>query len=142
MFRIEAFGDTASAVQAANYITLAYSHPYLLDVGVWSKNLGFWHIAYGVMGKPANMTFNASSPVLNTPIAIKPEYEWFIDHVFTVYDAAAAIGGNIDINCGERICANCRRCYTKGNGVAVNEILKQESKRYYKAIGKTFTGRK
>lgn len=142
LFRIEAFGDVASAVQAANFINLAYTHPYLLNIGTWSKNLGFWAVAFNALGKPENMVFNASSPVLNEQLVIKPDFKWFIDHVFTVYDANTALANDVNINCGERVCKHCKRCYTKGNEQAVNEILKQESKRYYKAIGKTFTGRK
>lgn len=142
IFRIEAFGDVASAVQAANYIIIAKTHKYLGKLGLWSKNLGFWYTAFTAYGKPSNIVFNASSPVLNERIAIKPEFEWFIDHVFTVYNSEFALANNIDINCGDRKCKNCKRCYSKGNERNVNEILKQESKKYYKAIGKTFNGRK
>ena len=142
LFRIEAFGDVASAIQCGNYIRLAETHSYLQRVGVWSKNLGFWASAFEVMGKPANMVFNASSPVLNEAMVIPDRFAWFVDHVFTVYNAAAAIAGDVNINCGDRICANCKRCYTAGNERAVNEILKQEAKRYYKAIGKEYTGRR
>ena len=141
MFRIEAFEDVASAVQAANYILIAKAHKYLLNYGVWSKNLGYWSTAFNAYGKPSNMVFNASSPVLNTPIEIKPEYMWFVDHVFTVYTADYAIANHIEINCGNRVCKHCKHCYTRKNSMYVNEILKAESKRYYKAIGVDFKGR-
>ena len=141
MFRIEAFGDVGSAVQAANYIRLAATHRHLGKIGIWSKNLGFWHTAFSAYGKPSNIVFNASSPVLNQPMTIDPRFTWFVDHVFTVYSCTGALDGNVNINCGDRKCKNCRRCYSKGNEQAVNEILKQESKRYYKAIGKEFSGR-
>ncbi|MBR2126902.1 MAG: hypothetical protein IJ943_09245 [Akkermansia sp.] len=141
LFRVEAFGDTASAIQAANYTIMAATHRYLGKVGIWSKNLGYWATAFENLGKPANVVFNASSPVLNQPMEIPDRFKWFIDHVFTVYDAAHALAEEIDINCGMRNCKDCRHCYKRSNAPAVNEILKQEAKRYYKARGINYKGR-
>lgn len=141
MFRVEAFGDAASAIQAANYIIMAKTHRYLGKIGIWSKNLGFWGAAFERLGKPSNIVFNASSPAINTPAAIPEHYQWFIDHVFTVYDAAHAIEHGININCGLRNCKNCKRCYTRGNDPTVSEILKADAKKYYKAIGIDYKGR-
>ena len=141
LFRVEAFGDTASAIQAANYITMAATHRYLGKVGIWSKNLGFWATAFETLGKPDNVVFNASSPELNKPATIPDRFQWFIDHVFTVYDAAHAIAEGVSINCGLNNCRDCRHCYKRNNAQAVNEILKQEAKRYYKARGIDYKGR-
>ena len=142
MFRIEAFGDCASTVQAINYSNLASTHKRAGMFGIWSKNLAYWARAFEQTGKPRNIVFNASSPVLNVPMQVPARFAWFVDHVFTVYDAAGAIAAGVEITCGDRICAHCRRCYTAGNGPAVNEILKSDSKRYYKAIGKEYAGRR
>ena len=141
LFRVEAFGDTASAIQAANYTVMAATHRHLGKVGIWSKNLGYWATAFDALGKPSNIVFNASSPVLNQPAAIPERFKWFVDHVFTVYDAAHALAEGVDINCGMRNCKDCRHCYKRNNGQAVNEILKQDAKRYYKARGIDYKGR-
>ena len=142
IFRIEAFGDTASAIQAANYVIMAETHRHIKSFGIWSKNLGFWATAFDALGKPRNIIFTASSPIMNTPVEIPERFKWFVDHVFTVYDAAHALAEEIGINCGTRKCANCRRCYKRTTETAVNEIVKADAKKYYKAIGQEFTGRK
>lgn len=142
IFRIEAFGDTASAIQAANYVIMAATHRHIKAFGIWSKNLGFWASAFEALGKPRNIIFTASSPVMNTPATIPERFRWFLDHVFTVYTSDYAIAHDININCGDRKCANCRRCYKRTTETAVSEIVNAEAKKYYKATGREFTGRK
>ena len=64
----------------------------------------------------------------------------FIDFVFTVYSASYALENNININCGAKHCLTCLKCYKGMNRnksvIYINEILKEESKYYYKELSK------
>lgn len=139
--RIESFGDVASITHAYNYTMLALTHKSIKHIGIWSKNLGFWANAFSILGKPKNVIFNASSPRINEQVYIPASFQWFVDHTFTVYDAKTALANSTNINCGDKTCTNCQRCYQTNSESSVNEILKKDSKRYYKSLGKSFTGR-
>lgn len=61
----------------------------------------------------------------------------FIKGVFTVYTADYALKNHVFINCGNRKCLNCLNCYNyHENRFFINEILKSQAKKYYKAISK------
>jgi hypothetical protein len=121
LFRFESFGDLNNALQVKNYFTIAEANSHC-TFALWTKNPWIIEEAineYGI-NKPDNLIIILSSVLLNTPTT--PGYD-FIDKVFTVYDKKAA--ESVNINCGARSCATCRRCYTKTNGVEyVNELLK------------------
>lgn len=48
----------------------------------------------------------------------------YVDKVFTVYDEKTILAENININCGARCCATCRRCYSKETEKVISEKLK------------------
>lgn len=120
MIRIESFGDVASAIQCINYMNLARANSDC-TVTAWTKNPDIWNTAIGMertngRDLPSNMIIIQSSPVMNK--VIKPVFD-FIEKVFTVFDTPTDNG----INCGERKCRNCKRCYTHGHD-SVRELLK------------------
>lgn len=138
--RIEAFGDTANWIQAANYMNLARVNP-LLTVTAWTKNPD--HYAEAIRrgySKPENFNLIFSSIQLNTPAPIRPEYEAIIDKRFTVYALdwldENGHGANF-INCGGRSCKNCQRCYKNASRTEfdVKELLQKDAKKAAKKRG-------
>lgn len=120
ILRIESFGDVANVTQAINYANIARVNPSV-TVAWWSKNLNFLRQAFDAIGgKPANVIVIQSSFFVNTPAERDP----VADKVFTVYDPEFAAAHDIDINCGARSCATCRRCYSHDTGADVREMLK------------------
>ena len=128
--RIESHGDVASTVCAINYDRIVASHQHL-NFGVWSKNLNIWKTVFDVEGKPNNMKFIASSPIVNVVMEIPEDMKKYVDHVFTVYDPEYAKANNIAINCGtwkghdlDHRCKLCMRCYMDGTEYFINELKK------------------
>lgn len=140
ILRIESFGDVGSVTQCINYINLCYKNPNT-TVTAWSKNIGFWIIAFNRIGKPDNLIFGVSSEYKNVVKDIPAAWKKYIDFVFTVYTLDYLLSNSINpesfINCGGRSCRSCMRCYKKDsfkNGVMyVNELLKADAKKARKA---------
>lgn len=141
--RIEAFGDTKSWIQQANYFLMAMRNPSI-QYGDWTKNPGFISecIKHGYV-VPANVEIVLSSLHENMPD--DPSLFPFVNKVFTVYSLDWLIENKKDssfINCGGRSCLKCGKCYLPVNkddrsiriinGKAVlfvNELRKQDQKR-------------
>ena len=122
VFRLEAFGDLQSTLQAIHYINFSASNPQTM-FALWTKHPEYINNALAAgYNKPENMIIIFSSFYVNKPA--RAPYE-FIDKVFTVYGPEYARENNININCGARNCNTCRRCYRKADGIEyVNELLK------------------
>ena len=144
--RIEAFGDTKSWVQQANYFQLACRNPRI-QFGDWTKNP--WFIKEAIdkgYSIPQNVEIVLSSLHENRPD--DPSKYPFIRKVFTVYSLAWLIKNNKGqefINCGGRSCLKCGKCYRtinpndpnvkiiNGNPVLfINEIRKQDQSKAQK----------
>lgn len=120
MIRVESFGDVQNAIQCINYMNLARANADCM-VTAWTKNPDIWKTAIDIekmAGRdfPENMILIQSALFVNKEIT--PAFP-FIEKVFTVYDKAI----NNGINCGERKCRNCKRCYRHGADF-VRELLK------------------
>ena len=126
-FRIESFGDVQNKLQAQNYIEFMKAFPRI-HFAAWSKNNGIWYFAFAESGKPANLSYIASSNKLNTCELYCMKTYGFIDHVFTVYDKETIKKDNITINCGGRKCMNCikhkENCYFANTEAIINEQKK------------------
>lgn len=118
--RIESFGDVANKTQAINYLNIIKANPEVMFAW-WSKNMAIIKSAIDEIGKPKNVVFVESSEKLNKA---KIASFGFVDKVFTVYDEKAITENNININCGARCCATCRRCYNKNTESVISEKLK------------------
>lgn len=121
--RIESFGDLVNTTHAINYLKLIRKNPQTFFAW-WTKNPDFIAKAFKKTGyeKPANLNIIRSSMMINKQV--KPGY-WFIDGVFTAYTKEYAKENNVEINCGTRKCFECRREYTKHDGIIyTNELLK------------------
>lgn len=129
--RIESHGDVATEICAINHVRFIRSHNYL-TFGVWTKNLHLYKRVFETEGKPDNMIFIASSPIVNEVMELPEWAKKYVDHIFTVYDPEYAKEHNIKINCGtweghdlDHRCRNCMKCYTKGNSeYYINELKK------------------
>lgn len=117
--RIESFGDVASINQAINYLNIVRVNPSV-TFAWWSKNMPIIAKAIEIVGKPSNLVLVESSEKLNTEKA----KSIIADKVFTVYDKKTIAENAINVNCGARCCATCRRCYSKSTESIVNEELK------------------
>lgn len=132
IFRLEAFGDLANETQLLNYLEFCKANPETTFT-LWTKNRHICRRVFKDHEKPVNLIIGVSSPKLNERLQINPVLDWFVDFVFTVWDFITAKEKNIKINCGNRKCFECRKCYTKQNGIFyVDEILKSEANKYYK----------
>lgn len=122
--RFEAFGDVGSVIHARNYIRIARANPQT-RFAVWTKNTILWMWALKAEGKPKNLSVVDSSLYLNKP-AIDDAIRKYVDHVFTVYTKDyMKEHPELDINCGERHCAACQRCYQQTDEIDyINEKLK------------------
>lgn len=129
-FRLESFGDVINVIHARNYLRLVKAFPRTL-FGMWTKNPDIWEEAIELEGgKPENLVWNESSPKKNERVKNPSKHA---DHVFTVYDLKHALELKERINC-PLSCADCGHCYNKGNEFDVREILKKDSKKYWKTI--------
>ena len=126
LFRFEAFGDLINEIQVVNYFNMAAANKGI-HCALWTKNLWIIEKAmkeYGIK-KPRNLQIIGSSYFINKSMAAFYKRYDFIDNVFTVYDKKYAAAHNINITCGARACATCRKCYTgKHNNYEINELLK------------------
>ncbi len=141
--RIEAFGETKSWIQQANYFQFAAHNPQI-RIADWTKNPRFVEEAiehgYAV---PDNVEMVMSSMRENRPD--DPSRYPFFTKVFTVYSLAWLEKNKKEpdfINCGGRSCLGCGLCYRPVNpedkGVQiingrpvlfVNELRKQDHKK-------------
>lgn len=139
VFRIESFGETDNDIQAENYLRFIENNPNT-RFGLWSKRMDIYKRVILERGSyPPNVTFMESSPRLNTEIE-HHTLEGTVRHyqlgTFTVYTADYAIANGIEINCGNKVCRDCRTCYsTNGDMIRIREMLKSEQKKYAKMGG-------
>lgn len=121
MARIESHGDVATEICAINYVRIVASHPWL-TFAVFTKNVELYKNVFETEGKPSNMIFIASSPIINEVMDIPEWAVEYVDHIFTVYEEEYAREHGIVINCGtweghdlDHRCSTCMKCYDKQN---------------------------
>ncbi len=126
LFRFESFGDVTSKIQVLNYFHIAEANARI-KCALWTKNP--WIIQEAMqefhLEKPKNLVIIGSSYFINEPMTEYYKQYDFIDYIFTVYDQETIDSEHVDINCGGRSCAYCRKCYTKTHdGYEIREKLK------------------
>jgi hypothetical protein len=129
--RIESHGDAATEICAINHRRMVASHRHLI-CAVFSKNLYLYKNPLDAEGKPDNMIFISSSPIVNEIMEIPNDCKWFVDKVFTVYEPEYVREHGIKINCGtwnagdlDHRCKLCMRCYDLENkDFYINELKK------------------
>lgn len=113
MCRINSSGDIENDTHARNMVRLAYAFPDI-RFALWAKNVPAVEAAFDESGKPRNMKFIQSSPVIGARMILNK----YADNTFTVYrkdqiEQALATGS---MECNGRKCKDCGfKCY-KANG--------------------------
>lgn len=127
-FRFESFGDLNNEIQLINYFNVCKKNKHV-HFALWTKNYFILNEAITKHGikKPRNLQIVFSDPYINGhPAGVylgKIDMN-IIDKVFTVYTKEYIEENNIDINCGEKCCLECRQCYVKNKITYINEKLK------------------
>lgn len=120
--RFECFGDLYSVRQAKNYIRIAVINPKHIFT-IMSKNIdilaaGFKALNINNPRADLPNMIKVESALMRNDINYIPSYTW-IDHVFVVCEKDFASANGITFTCcdGEtdRVCNECRRCYTREN---------------------------
>jgi len=115
----------AHTLGSPNYFNICTVNPSV-TFALWTKNPGI--IAKAIKNgavKPENIVIILSSPMLNESFnfTFVSRVFPFVDKVFTVYDKKTIAEQGININCGSRDCATCRRCYSRNTEAMVYEQL-------------------
>lgn len=103
--RINSSGDIDNLTHARNMIRYAKAHKGA-NVAIWSKNFDMMKKAFEIEGKPCNLVYIASSPVIDKAITLPK----FADYTFTVYSTPEKLQETL--NAGAMACngAKCRDC--------------------------------
>lgn len=123
-FRFEAFGDIINTIQVLNYFNMCYKNKET-KFALWTKNPTIIKNAIDEFKiiKPKNLQIIGSSFFINKIMYTLFDYQ-FIDKVFTVYTKEYIKDNNIEINCDNKKCYDCKKCYNKNNIKFINERLK------------------
>lgn len=122
-FRFESFGDIGNVTQVVNYFNICKKNKKV-NFALWTKNP--WIIEKTIESghkKPKNLQIVYSSPYINyTQYSMleKP----FIDKIFTVFDKDYIKKHDVEINCGDKCCLSCQKCYVKSSEQFINEKIK------------------
>jgi hypothetical protein len=117
--RFDSFGELINRLHAINLFALARFNPNT-QFTLWTKRP---NLLVGLK-KPANVIIIYSSPYKNVCAKNILDKYSFIDKVFTVYNLKYIRENDIQINCGKKICIECKTCYSKNNITFVNEQIK------------------
>lgn len=122
-FRFESFGDICNEAHVINFFNLCNKNKKV-NFALWTKNP---RIIRSVISdghkKPRNLQIVYSSPVMNR-VEHQVLEEDYIDKVFTVFSKDYIEEHKININCGDKCCLECHKCYVKSSEVYINEKLK------------------
>lgn len=129
--RFESHGDLINLTHLQNYINIAKKNPRVRFT-IWTKRIDIVKQYFEAGGEVVeNFKWIFSSVLINQGM-IKPIIEmiksWGIDYqIFTVYTKEFAEANKISINCGDRKCFDCLKCYSKTQSEEdrnINELLK------------------
>lgn len=133
--RINSSGDIQNEIHAENAINIGYAFKWA-NIALWAKNVPAVQAAAEKLGKPENMIFIQSSPIIGRPAQLA---KWF-DYTFTVYPdkktTAAAIA-NGACACNGKKCRECGyKCYfgAWAPGSDIAELLKNVTNEKRKEI--------
>lgn len=125
MCRFNSSGDLRNDTHARNYVRIAIGHPFA-KFALWAKNVKSAEKAFDELGKPENMIFIQSSPIIGKPCKRSPH----ADYTFTVYpDEKTTLDAieNGACACNGRKCKECGyKCYTGewAKGANIAEFLR------------------
>lgn len=118
--RFNSDGDFDNITHVRNAIRIAYGNRFA-KFALWTKNIKDTITATDELGKPGNMIYVASSPIIGKAIKL-PKY---FDYTFTVYheEQMHEVLENGNCECNGRKCMECGfKCYlgtwTNGSNIA------------------------
>lgn len=130
--RFDSFGELINENHLINLVNICKANPYT-TFALWTKRKDIVKAVMDKEGKPDNMILIYSSPMLNRAEELPPHF----DKVFTVYESEYALANNTPINCGDKKCINCRKCYNVSDTTThIHEMLKADMQKYKKNGGK------
>jgi len=119
-FRFNSFGELHNAQHLANLISIA-KHNSRTTFALWTKRKDL--VNRCKIEIPSNMIMIYSSSKINPRKSTNPPKNF--DKLFSVYSKDYAKKNDIDINCGDRKCFECLKCYDKNSGYdIIREVLK------------------
>lgn len=125
--RYSTHGDLSSENCLRNYCLIAEANPKTRFV-LLTKHRSLCSKYFKENPKPHNLYINLSSFFVNNPNVNSLEKEYWIDNIFTVYEANYANDNHIKANCKcyKGSCKDCQRC-AKANNVdrCTVEILRK-----------------
>jgi len=113
--RFNAFGELINDTHLYNLVRICNANPQTTFT-LWTKKKGIVAKILAQYGKPNNMLLVYSSE----GVGVRELLPLYFDKVFTVYDKVS----QVDINCGDKKCFDCRLCYTKNRTIYIKEKLK------------------
>lgn len=125
LFRLESFGDVLTIGHELNYIRFMNKNPKTV-IAQWTKNPNIVSRALEIVGKPKNMIFIYSNPIIDRIMRLADIVKRFpmVDKVFNVVSEEYARENNIKFTCGARHCLTCENCYTFGGLTEIIEKLR------------------
>ena len=117
LVRFDTHGEVPNLECLINFFKIARSN-YRFRFALWTKRIDLLiEAAESGIITPKNVCIVVSSIRLNEPISNEmldklQKAGVFVDTVFTVYTDKYISEHNIEINCGDRDCAKCLKCYT------------------------------
>ena len=110
VLRINSSGDIENLTHAINMVNLAYANPHV-RVGFWAKNVKDVEKAFDIVGKPDNLRFIQSSPM----IGFSCEPSKYADLIFVVCPDEETVMEMIrqgGVPCNGKKCKECGwKCY-------------------------------
>ena len=124
IFRFESFGDINDideVLHLDNYISIVKHNRHTV-FGLWTKNTDLIEKYFETHAKPKNLQIQYSSDIKNEELNIN-DFK-YADRIFTVYDKEYIQENSIKINCGQKQCIDCRKCYSKNTVKYIREKRK------------------
>lgn len=116
-FRFNAHGEIINELHLKNIIRITLKNPHC-NFTLYTKRKKFIFDFFNNNEKPKNLILVYSNPIINSE-SIMPQ---FFDKVFNVYTFEGHKG--VKINCGQKSCLSCLKCYKHNKIDTVNELLK------------------
>ena len=109
--RFSAHGELINTLHARNLLTIARKNPATV-FGFWTKRKAIIQKLKRTFPElfPNNVIMIYSNPRMDKRIM---EVPYGFDKVFNVQKTDAGV------NCGAKLCRDCRQCYTKDNGINI-----------------------
>lgn len=125
--RFNAFGEVINDIHFINLLRICKVNQRV-SFSLWTKNKKVIDYVFNELKyeKPKNLKIILSSIYVNMQQMTENEIKnsKYYDKLFTVYSKDFINNHNITINCGEKKCKNCMKCYNDDNYVIIIEKIK------------------